>query len=93
MDFLKSEPTIASSARNPSLRGHLQIARIDHWVKNVFVLPGIVVALAIDPSRLAVPALPLHILIGLFAVCLVASSNYVINEVLDAPFDRQHPTK
>jgi 4-hydroxybenzoate polyprenyltransferase len=27
------------------------------------------------------------------AVCLVASSNYVINEILDAPFDRHHPEK
>jgi 4-hydroxybenzoate polyprenyltransferase len=30
---------------------------------------------------------------GILSVCLVASSNYVINEVLDAPFDRLHPTK
>jgi 4-hydroxybenzoate polyprenyltransferase len=27
------------------------------------------------------------------AVCLIASSNYVINEVLDAPFDLHHPIK
>jgi decaprenyl-phosphate phosphoribosyltransferase len=27
------------------------------------------------------------------AVCLITSSNYVINEVLDAPFDLKHPTK
>src|SRR5437667_114714 len=25
----------------PTIRGHIQIARIDHWFKNVFVLPGI----------------------------------------------------
>ena len=24
----------------PTLRGHIAIARIDHWFKNVFVLPG-----------------------------------------------------
>jgi 4-hydroxybenzoate polyprenyltransferase len=27
------------------------------------------------------------------SICLVASSNYVINEVLDAPSDRSHPVK
>ena len=27
------------------------------------------------------------------AVCLVASSNYVLNEIMDAPFDRHHPEK
>jgi len=30
-------------------------------------------------------------LLGLFAVCLVCSSNYVLNEMLAAPFDRHHP--
>jgi 4-hydroxybenzoate polyprenyltransferase len=29
----------------------------------------------------------------MLAVGLVASSNYVINEIMDAPFDRWHPTK
>ena len=38
-------------------------------------------------------ALFLRILLGLSAVVAVASSNYVLNELLDAPYDRQHPTK
>ena len=29
----------------------------------------------------------------MISVCLVASSNYVINEILDAPYDRLHPVK
>jgi 4-hydroxybenzoate polyprenyltransferase len=37
--------------------------------------------------------LPERIGIGLLSLCLVASSNYVINEVMDAPFDRHHPIK
>ncbi len=75
-----------------SLGAHVQIARIDHWFKNVFVLPGIVVALGVDPLA-ATTWLPLRVVLGLFAVCLVTSSNYVLNEVMDAPFDRHHPTK
>jgi 4-hydroxybenzoate polyprenyltransferase len=75
-----------------TLRGHLSIARIDHWVKNVFVLPGIVVAVAMQPERVNRTLLEPTIL-GLVSVCLVASSNYTINELLDAPFDRKHPTK
>jgi 4-hydroxybenzoate polyprenyltransferase len=31
--------------------------------------------------------------LGLLAVCLISSSNYVLNEILDAPSDRIHPTK
>lgn len=55
-------------------RGHLQIARVDHWIKNVFVLPGIVVALSIDRNRFATLD-PLKLILGLLAVCLVTSSN------------------
>jgi decaprenyl-phosphate phosphoribosyltransferase len=76
----------------PTLLGHLQIARVDHWFKNVFVLPGIIVALSMDGEH-AAQHLGARIVLGMLAICLVASSNYVINEVMDARFDRFHPTK
>jgi 4-hydroxybenzoate polyprenyltransferase len=76
----------------PSLRAHIQIARIDHWFKNVFVLPGVLVALSLDPHPV-MAGLPWRLFVGLLATCLVASSNYVINELMDAPFDRFHPVK
>jgi 4-hydroxybenzoate polyprenyltransferase len=71
---------------------HLVITRPDHLLKNVFVFPGIVIPLALEGAK-PTPGLALHILIGLFAICLVASSNYVLNEILDAPSDRFHPVK
>jgi 4-hydroxybenzoate polyprenyltransferase len=74
------------------LKAHLAIARFDHVVKNVFILPGLLLPLSVD-SSLATPDLPLKIALGLIAATLVACSNYVVNEVLDAPFDRLHPTK
>ena len=74
------------------LRAHLQIARFDHSIKQVFVLPGVVLAL-----RIAGQPLTLHIfwniIIALTASTLVACSNYVVNEILDADFDRHHPIK
>jgi decaprenyl-phosphate phosphoribosyltransferase len=66
--------------------------RIDHWFKNVFVLPGIIAAIGVDAAQ-AKSGLWARILVGLISICLVASSNYVINEVLDAPSDRSHPIK
>lgn len=75
-----------------TLGGHLAILRADHWFKNVFVLPGIVVALGMDPDRVT-SALWTRIPAALAATCLVASSNYVLNEVIDGPFDRHHPSK
>lgn len=75
--------------RPRSWRGHLQICRFDHWVKNVFVLPGIALALILGDA----PFDLLTIVVGLVLVGVVASSNYVLNELLDAPTDRHHPTK
>jgi decaprenyl-phosphate phosphoribosyltransferase len=75
-----------------TLRGHIEISRIDHWFKNVFIIPGAVAAVAMDPHHLATD-IPKRAALGLASVCLVASSNYVINEVLDAPSDLAHPTK
>jgi len=75
-----------------NVRPYLKIARPDHWFKNVFMLPGVILAIFDDRSLLAWNAIP-NLLIGTFAVCLVASSNYVINEILDAPMDLNHSVK
>ncbi|MBT9329691.1 UbiA family prenyltransferase [Paracidobacterium acidisoli] len=74
------------------VRAHLAIMRLDHLVKQIFVLPGIVVALTLGTIRIS-PILLWHALLGLLTVTLIASSNYVLNEMLDAPFDRLHPSK
>jgi 4-hydroxybenzoate polyprenyltransferase len=87
-----TEPTRGHS----TIRGLVEIARVDHWFKNVFVLPGVVVALGFAPLRAdaaTIQVFLIRLVLGLVAVCLVASSNYVINEILDAPFDRHHPEK
>lgn len=81
-----------SAKARPSLLGHLEIMRADHWVKNVFVLPGMLVALSADASAVN-SGLWRKGLLGIAAVCIVASSNYVLNEILDAPTDRSHPIK
>jgi 4-hydroxybenzoate polyprenyltransferase len=73
-------------------REYLQIARVDHWVKHVFIVPGLVLAGllgAADRPEVQV----LVVLAGLLAAALASSANYVINEFLDAPFDAHHPTK
>ncbi len=74
------------------VEAHVQIARLDHSVKQIFILPGIVLAFTITGARFD-PALAERIAIGLVAATLIACSNYVINEMLDAPYDRMHPTK
>jgi decaprenyl-phosphate phosphoribosyltransferase len=71
---------------------YVQIARVDHWFKNVFMLLGVLLAVFYEPSLVAWSSLPL-LLVAVAATCLVASSNYVLNEVLDGPRDRLHPKK
>ena len=74
------------------LAAHLCILRLDHSIKQVFILPGIVLAIAIS-GRHVDRSLVISIAIGMLAATLISSSNYVLNEMLDAPFDRLHPTK
>lgn len=74
------------------MKDYIKIARIDHWIKNMFIVPGIAVAiLLLDVSLGSINFL--HLIIGFFATCFIASANYVINEWLDAEFDKYHPTK
>ena len=56
------------------------------------MLLGVVLAFFVEPSRFAWSTVPL-LLLAFLATCITASSNYVINETLDAAFDRKHPTK
>ena len=74
------------------IKAYISIARPDHWFKNGFMLIGIVLAFFLEPVNSA-GTTGLNILLSMISVCLVASSNYVINEVLDAPFDKHHPEK
>jgi 4-hydroxybenzoate polyprenyltransferase len=83
----------APTAPAPTVQGHLRIMRVDHWFKNVFVLPGIVLAIYFFRRDVDAAALLWRVPLGLLALSVAASSNYVLNELLDAPFDRLHPTK
>ena len=71
---------------------YVAIARPDHWFKNVFMAAGIVLGYFYCPSPLTVADIA-RMLWGLAATCVLASSNYVLNESLDARTDRSHPTK
>jgi decaprenyl-phosphate phosphoribosyltransferase len=74
------------------MRDYISLARVDHWVKNVFVIPGVVVALTVGATY-EWSSLSIRLLVGLLSIGLITSSNYVLNELMDAPFDLSHPTK
>ena len=76
-----------------SIGAYVKIARPDHWVKNAFILPGLVLALILIQMPYSWGLFALKLVAGFFATCFIASANYVINEWLDAEFDKYHPTK
>ena len=74
------------------LKALIQLARPDHWFKNIFVLPGILLVIYFQPSFKEFLSV-WSIVAGLAAACLIASSNYVLNEILDSEKDLFHPEK
>jgi 4-hydroxybenzoate polyprenyltransferase len=74
------------------LWAYVQIARVDHWFKNTFMLLGVILAVFYEP-RVAAWSSVVPFAVAVLATCLVASSNYVLNELLDGPNDRLHPEK
>lgn len=89
MDQLQDSPVNRETSK---IRPYIDIARIDHWFKNAFMALGILLAFFYRPGLFEMSS-AWTLLGAFFITCLVASSNYVLNEVLDAPLDREHPTK
>jgi len=74
------------------MKKYIKIARIDHWIKQLFILPGVVVAILITHTSITDVSI-YNMIAGFLGTCFIASANYVINEWLDAPYDKYHPTK
>lgn len=70
---------------------YVAMARPDHWIKHVFIVPGIVLAILLLPHG-RMPSVWV-LLVGFASAALVASANYVLNEWLDGSFDAHHPRK
>ena len=74
------------------MKGYISILRFDHWIKNIFVLPGALIALIIFNKDLSSNIL-LSIAAATLAASFIASANYAINEWLDRHADALHPDK
>lgn len=71
---------------------YIRLLRPDNWFKNIFMLPGLLLAISFRPALLNWSVIG-HVAWGCLAACLIASSYYVFNEILDAETDRYHPVK
>jgi len=70
------------------LIGLLKSMRPKQWLKNVFVFSAL-----IFDVKLFQPHFLLAMLGGFVLLCLVSGAVYLINDLVDAEKDRQHPTK
>jgi len=66
----------------------LRLMRPHQWVKNTFVLTGLLFGHAWHDA-----ALVTQVLFAFAAFCLVSSTVYVINDIVDIEQDRHHPKK
>src|SRR3982750_3410772 len=73
---------------------YVAIARPDHWIKHVLIVPGVAFAMIMSAAGpVDYTALAERLIVCLFVAMALSSANYTINEWLDAPFDAMHPTK
>ncbi len=76
-----------SPAEDGHVRDCLRALRPHHWIKNVLVFAPLVAAHETRPELYAVAA-------GLFAaLSACASGAYLLNDLVDLPYDRRHATK
>lgn len=73
---------------NPMLKYLIKTMRPRQWTKNGFLLA----ALVFDRQLINLDSL-LRTLLGFFIFCLLSSTIYLINDLIDMESDKQHPEK
>lgn len=80
-----------------NIKPYLKICRFDHWVKNIFLIPGILFGfyfkIHYDENYLLSSRNAIEIILIFLATGFAASANYTINEYFDKEFDKNHPIK
>lgn len=66
----------------------LKLIRPKQWSKNLLVFAG-----PIFGAQLSDPAVLKLAFLAFFAMCLLSSATYVVNDILDVEADRNHPEK
>lgn len=79
------------NVQRTSVADYVSIARPSHWIKNLFIIPGFIAAQMFEPNWTLLAFT--NLAIAVISTCLIASSNYVINEWLDRKSDAFHPLK
>ena len=71
-----------------SLNHSIRLIRPKQWIKNLFVFAPLIFSKELFSASYRIEALKAFV-----GFCLIASSVYIINDILDAEADRAHPEK
>lgn len=73
--------------RSPLASSMRRALRVHQWAKNVLIFLPLILAHSLQAEKL------LQSLMAFISFCLVASSTYIVNDLLDIASDRAHPRK
>jgi len=73
---------------NKKLFIYFKLLRVNQWIKNVIIFTAIVFS-----GKLFDADLFLRSLLTFFIFCLLSSTSYVLNDIIDYQYDRKHPLK
>ena len=74
--------------KNNKLRTYFFALRINQWVKNFVIFTAIIFSGQLFNWNLLSKSLS-----AFFIFCLLSSTSYVLNDIIDYPYDKQHPIK
>lgn len=74
--------------KNNRLFIYLRALRVNQWIKNLIIFTSIIFS-----GQLFNPELLLKTIEAFFIFCLLSSTSYVLNDIIDYPFDRKHAFK
>lgn len=77
---------------NPRLRA----LRLERWPRSIAIFVGAAALVVLDRERVAAAGpwgIALRLLGAFLLTWAISTANYILNEIVDAPFDVHHPTK
>lgn len=66
----------------------LRTLRVNQWVKNLVVFTAIIFSGKLFETDLLIKSS-----IAFFIFCLLSSTSYILNDIIDFPYDKKHPIK
>lgn len=74
--------------KNNKLRTYLKTLRVNQWLKNFVIFTAIIFSGQLFNIDLLIKTFHVFVIF-----CLLSSTSYVLNDIIDYPFDREHPIK